>query len=110
MAGLIAGPLFTYKHGDASPPGSGPGGFFTGIAIAGAAFYPAGGSFPASHHGNYFFADFGAGWVGRLDPANGLAAYAFANIAGSPVDMLVGIDGALYVLAQQGSITRISAP
>jgi glucose/arabinose dehydrogenase len=110
VSGLVSGPLFSYKHGDASPPGSGPGGFFTGIAIAGGSFYPAGGSFPASHHGNYFFADFGAGWVGRLDPANGLAAYAFANIAGNPVDMLVGIDGALYVLAQQGSITRISAP
>jgi glucose/arabinose dehydrogenase len=110
VSGLISGPVFSYKHGDASPAGSGPGGFFTGIAIAGAAFYPAGGAFPASHHGNYFFADFGAGWIGRLDAANGPAAYAFANIAGNPVDMLVGIDGALYVLAQQGSITRISAP
>jgi glucose/arabinose dehydrogenase len=49
-------------------------------------------------------------WIARLDLANGNAAYSFGSIAGSPVDMLVGADGALYVLAHEGSITRISAP
>jgi glucose/arabinose dehydrogenase len=108
-AGYTA-PLFTYKHSAASPAGSGTGGFFTGNAIAGGAFYPSTGAFPASYRGNYFFADYVSKWIARLDPANGNAAYAFANIAGNPVDMLVGSDGALYVLAQGGSITRISAP
>ena len=38
-------------------------------------------------------------------------AYGFAtNFSGSPVGLLVGIDGALYVLKLDGSITRISVP
>jgi len=104
-AGMTA-PLFAYKHGTANP--SGPGGFFTGIAVTGGAFYPASGPFPASYRGNYFFADLGSSFIARLDPANGNAAYAFASIGGMPVDLLVGADGALYVLART-SITRIAA-
>jgi glucose/arabinose dehydrogenase len=107
-AGITA-PLFAYKHSSASPAGSGPGGFFVGFAIAGGAFYPSSGSFPASHRGNYFFADYVSNWVARLDLANGNAAYAFAAVNGSPVDMLVGTDGALYVLTT-GGVTRITAP
>ena len=90
-----------------APPGSGPGGFFTGFSIAGGAFYPDGGSFPAAYRGSYFFADYVSRFVARLDPANGHAAYAFATLGGSPVDMLVGVDGALYVLTRTG-ITRIA--
>jgi glucose/arabinose dehydrogenase len=107
-AGVTA-PLFTYRHTATNPPGSGAGGFFTGFAIAGGAFYPASGPFPAAYRGNYFFADFVSHFVGRLDPSNGNAAYAFATLGGDPVDMLAGTDGALYVLTR-GSITRITAP
>ena len=104
------GPLFAYKHGAAAPPGSGPGGFFVGFAITGGAFYPDSGPFPAAYSGNYFFADFVNRFVARLDLANNNAAYAFANLSGQPVDMLAGLDGALYVLTR-GSVTRIiSAP
>ena len=110
VIGSITAPLFAYKHSAASPAGSGPGGFFTGFAIAGGAFYPTSGAYPSAYHGNYFFADYVSRWVARLDPANGNAAYAFANLAGNPVDMIVGLDGALYVLVQGGSVTRISAP
>lgn len=106
-AGFTA-PIFSYGHAAASPPGSGPGGFFTGIAIAGGAFYPSGGTFPQNYQGNYFFADFGSQFVARLDLANSNAAYAFALVNDSPVDMLVGADGALYVL-KRGSITRIAS-
>jgi glucose/arabinose dehydrogenase len=105
----MAAPLFAYAHGDAAPPGSGPGGFFTGVAIAGGTFYPAAGVFPAPYHSNYFFADFGRRFIGRLDPANDNAAYAFASISDAPVDMLVGTDGALLVLGRAG-VTRISSP
>jgi len=104
----ITGPLFTYKHSAANPPGSGPGGFFTGFAIAGGAFYPAAGAFPAGYRDQYYFADFVSQFVGRYDLAND-AAYAFASLSGAPVDMLVGLDGALYVLTR-GSVTRISSP
>jgi glucose/arabinose dehydrogenase len=112
VAAGITGPLFPYKHSAAAPAGSGPGGFFTGFAIAGGAFYPSSGAdavFPTQYRGNYFFADFSNRFVARLDPANGNAAYAFANLAGNPVDMLAGLDGALYVLTRT-AITRISAP
>jgi glucose/arabinose dehydrogenase len=101
-------PLFTYKHSAASPAGSGAGGFFTGFAVAGGSFYPASGPFPASYQGNYFFADFVSRFVARLDLANN-AVYAFGNVSGSPVDMLSGADGALYVLTRDG-IVRFSAP
>ncbi|HEY2187063.1 MAG TPA: PQQ-dependent sugar dehydrogenase [Caldimonas sp.] len=104
----ITGPLFTYKHSAASPPGSGPGGFFVGFAIAGGAFYPATGPFPAGYRDQYYFADYVSQWVGRYDIAND-AAYAFAALSGSPVDMLAGSDGALYVLTRD-NVTRISSP
>ncbi len=105
----ITGPIFTYKHADASPAGSGPGGFFTGFAIAGGAFYPESGPFPDGYRGQYYFADYASQWVGRLDMIDGNEAYAFAQLSANPVDMLVGADGALYVLTR-GGITRISAP
>lgn len=107
-AGMTA-PLFAFKHSDAVPPGSGLGGFFTGLVISGGVFYPDSGTFPASYNGNYFFANYFPGWIGRLDPANGNAAYAFANLLDTPVDMLVGTDNALYVLTGS-AVTRISAP
>lgn len=103
-----AAPLFSYKHSAANPAGSGPGGFFTGFSIAGGTFYPTNGAFPASYRGNYYFADYVSRFIARLDLANGNAAYAFARVAGNPVDMLVGQDGALYVLTRS-AITRISA-
>lgn len=107
-AGITA-PLFAYRHGATTPAGSGPGGFFVGQAIAGGAFYPVNGAFPAGYRGHYYFADYVAGFVGRLDTTNGNAAYAFARLSGSPVDLLAGNDGALYVLTR-GAIVRISAP
>ncbi len=109
LGGGVSAPLLSYRHGDTSPPGSGPGGFITGYAIAGGAFYPASGSFPDAYRGSYYFADYVSRFIARVDLANGNAAYAFATIGGEPVDMLVGVDGALYVLARS-SITKISAP
>ena len=108
VAGITA-PLFAYKHSDTNPLGSGPGGFFTGFAIAGGAVYPTSGPFPTGYRDQYYFADFVSKFVGRLDTANGNAAYSFARLSGAPVDLLVGIDGALCVLTRAG-ITRISAP
>jgi glucose/arabinose dehydrogenase len=102
-------PLFTYPHSDPSPLGSGPGGFITGAAVTGGAFYPLGGPFPAGYRDHYYFADFLGKFVARLDTANGNAVYTFAHLSGLPVDLLVGVDGALYVLTR-GGITRISAP
>ncbi|MCM5678642.1 PQQ-dependent sugar dehydrogenase [Schlegelella sp. S2-27] len=108
-AGGVTAPLFAYRHSDTSPPGSGAGGFFTGFAIAGGAFYPASGSFPAGYRNSYYFADYASNYVGRLDLANGNAAYMFARVSGNPVDLRVGLDGALYVLTR-GSLLRLGVP
>ena len=105
----IAGPLFTYKHSAASPAGSGAGGFLTGFAIAGGDFYPDSGPYPAGYRGQYYFSEFVSKYVGRIDLTNGNAAYAFASLTGNPVDLHVGLDGAVYVLTRD-SIVRISAP
>jgi glucose/arabinose dehydrogenase len=104
----VTAPLFAYSHDEASPPGSGSGGFFVGRAITGGTFYPASGPFPAALHGRYFFADYVARFIGVYDIANG-AAYAFGRVGGAPVDLLAGADGALYVLTRS-AIVRISTP
>ena len=111
VAGNITGPLFTYNHSAASQAGSGPGGFFTGFAIAGGDFYPASGVYPAGYRDQYYFADYVSQYVGRVDlvAGNGNAAYAFATLSGSPVDLRVGADGAVYVLTRS-AVVRISAP
>lgn len=108
VSGSVTGPLFTYKHGAASPAGSGPGGFFVGFAIAGGAFYPDAAPFPVAYRNSYYFADYVSQFVGRYDFVNN-ASYAFATVSGSPVDLIAGTDGALYLLTRSG-ITRFSAP
>ena len=104
----MTGPLFTYKHSAASPAGSGPGGFFVGFAIAGGTFYPDAAPFPAGYRNSYYFADYVSRFIGRYDWLNN-ATYAFATVNDSPVDLLSGADGALYLLTR-GGITRFSAP
>ncbi len=107
-AGVTA-PLFAYRHSATSPAGSGPGGFFTGFAITGGAFYPGTGAFPAAYRNSYYFADYVSRYVGRLDLANNHAASAFASLTGAPVGLQAGLDGALYVLTRNG-IVRIGFP
>ena len=68
--------------------------------------------FPSAWVGQYFFGDYVAGWVNRLDRTNGNAVYAFARL-GSLTDVRVGNDGALYVLADVGGswgVYRYSRP
>ena len=84
-------------------------GFFNGCAIIGGAFYPDSGPFPVAYRGSYYFTDLCEPVIGRIDLANGNAAYAFGTVSGSPVGMMVANDGALLVL-KQGGITRFSAP
>jgi glucose/arabinose dehydrogenase len=102
----ITGPILTYRHSTGTPPASIPGSAFIGFAIAGGTFYPDTGPFPAAYRNNYYFADFVSKFVGRFDWVNKTASQ-FATISGSPVDVLTGSDGALYVLTRNG-ITRIS--
>ncbi len=70
-------------------------------AIVGGAFYsPATAQFPSDYSNDYFFADYCAGWIRRLDPANNNAIATFATGIDSPVDLKVAEDGSLYYLAR----------
>jgi glucose/arabinose dehydrogenase len=70
-------------------------------AITGGAFYsPLTQQFPASYVGDYFFADYCAGWIRKLDPAAGNSVVSFASGMAFPVDLKVSDDGSLYYLAR----------
>src|SRR4051812_30245844 len=88
-------PLFSYDRSQ-------------GQAIAGGAFYnPATVQFPSDYEGDYFFADFVAGWIRRIDPETGRVK-GFATEAGDPVDLRVGADGSLYYLSRgTGRVFRV---
>jgi len=81
----------------------------TPCAITGGAFYaPAAMQFPAEYLNDYFFADFCAGWINKLDPTDN-SVVTFATGIASPVDLKVGDDGALYYLARgEGAVYRVS--
>jgi len=102
----ITAPLFAYDHNNGA---DGTAGFFSGCSIIGGAFYPDSGPFPQAYRGSYYFTDYCSALIGRIDLANGNAAYAFGSVSGSPVGMLVANDGALLVLTRS-NIVRFSAP
>jgi glucose/arabinose dehydrogenase len=83
-------------------------------AITGGAFYaPATQQFPLDYLNDYFFADYCAGWIRKLDPSAGNSVVTFATGITSPVDLKVGNDGSLYYLARgsggsSGVVYRIS--
>jgi glucose/arabinose dehydrogenase len=105
----ITAPSFVYNSAADTPGGPIESRFFVGTRIAGGAFYPATGPFPAEYRGTYFFGDVTGKFIGRLDVANS-AAYTFVNLTNSPIDMLVGNqDGFLYVVTPT-AIARVTAP
>lgn len=85
-------PLLAYRH-------SGSPTLFDGSSVVGAAFYgPASNAFGAAYQGDYFFADYVEGWIYRMDSDLWDTAYAFARIEQGITNLVVGADGALYVL------------
>lgn len=92
-------PVFAYPHGS---------GTAAGVAIAGGAFYnPDVQQFPASYAGDYFFGDYGNGWINVLNLSDS-AVTNFGNGLGSVVDIKVRPDGSLYYLTTGGVVTRIT--
>jgi glucose/arabinose dehydrogenase len=90
-------PRYAYSHSS---------GALTGCAITGGTFYrPASTTFPASYRGDYFFADYCAGWIASLDPVNGNAVSVFATGGDAIVDLRVDSAGALYYLARADGST-----
>jgi hypothetical protein len=103
-------PIVAYQHFGGTmnyPPGS-P--VYTGNVIAGGAFYVSPNmTFPAEYHEDYFYADNGASFIKRYDAVSNTVLN-FATSAGSPVDLKVGSDGALYYLARgAGRVFRVQA-
>lgn len=87
-------PVFAYRHG------TGPE---LGRAITGGVFYDAASpQYPAEYRDNYFFADYGGGWIRRLDTARSNAVSGFATNVPSPIDLDIGPEGALYYLSVGG--------
>jgi glucose/arabinose dehydrogenase len=81
-------------------------------AITGGAFYEGlTAPFPFEYAGDYFFADYCAGWIRTLDPTSGTEE-GFASGIPAPVDLKVSAGGALYYLARgwgstTGAVYRI---
>lgn len=70
-------------------------------AITGGTFYnPAAVQFPSEYVGDYYFADFCAGWIRRIDLTT-QAVTGFATGINRPVDLQVSADGSLYYLARE---------
>ncbi len=93
-------PIYAYPSNSGTP-----------CAITGGAFYSSlTQQFPAEYQDDYFFADYCAGWIRRLDPSSGAVPDTFASGIASPVDLKVGNDGSLYYLARGsgGVVYRIS--
>jgi glucose/arabinose dehydrogenase len=90
-------PFYAYSHAE-------------GAAVTGGAFYnPPAVQFPAENVGLYFFADFGAGWITRLNPHTKQVT-PFATGAYGAVDLDVGPDGSVYWLSRvDNAVYKITA-
>jgi glucose/arabinose dehydrogenase len=81
-------PRYAYAHVDGQ------------CAITGGVFYSPAIEFPSGYEQDYFFADYCAGWIRKLDPFAGNAIVGFATGISFPVDLKVADDGTLYYLAR----------
>ncbi len=90
-------PLYWYNHTGGA------------CAITGGDFYnPPVQPFPANYLNQYFFADYCAGWIHRIDPITAQETD-FATGINAPVDIQIGFDGNLYYLAYgAGIVSRVT--
>lgn len=91
-------PLHAYSHSTAD------------AAITGGLFYR-GTQYPSQYDGDYFFSDYTADWIRFLDSDNQMSGVnnpsSLFHTTGSPVDLKVGPDGAIYYLRFTGQVSRI---
>lgn len=84
-------PVYAYNHSSGS------------CSITGGTFYnPSTQQFPTQYAGKYFFADYCAGWIRYIDPANNFAVSNFASGLDRPLDLTVDGAGNLYYLSRGG--------
>ena len=62
----------------------------------------------ARYHGHYFYADYCAGWIRRIDPDDRQRVTGFASGIGSPGRPQGRPDGALYYLARDDGTRRVA--
>ena len=98
----LTAPVYTYAHSVQPDQGT--------VAITGGAFYnPAAPSFPAAYLGQYFFEDYGNGWIDRLDPATGAVQRFASGLTPGTTDLDVDAQGNLYFLNNtDGTLHKIS--
>ncbi len=91
-------PVYLYRHGDSTPQG---------CAVSGGRFYrPETATFPSEYRDNYFFMDYCGNWIEALDPETGESERFASDLAGGPVSLLVGNDGAIYYLTRETRTVR----
>jgi glucose/arabinose dehydrogenase len=89
-AGSVTEPIFVYGHANQTPP-------VQGNSVTGGPVYRAT-QFPEDYRDNYYFADYGQGWIrrGRVTATNELTeVQMFMSDAGGVVDMVVSPAGCL---------------
>ena len=111
-SGGTEAPYYAYNHGSHVVPGETCS--VGSSSIAGLAFYPDTGSFPAKYHGALFFADYSRKCIWAMLPgSDGLPdpsqIEAFDQGADSPVNLVAGPGGALYYPNLAGTIQQISS-
>jgi glucose/arabinose dehydrogenase len=95
-------PLYSYHH----PSGHFPPGL--PVSAVTGAVYNAGTGLGSQFQGAYFFSDFPQAFIKALVPAGSRNAVPFATGAGTPIDLAIGPDGALYYLSlQDAAVYRI---
>ncbi|MBV9960496.1 MAG: PQQ-dependent sugar dehydrogenase, partial [Acidobacteria bacterium] len=95
--GAVTPPLYTYDH-------------MEGNSVIGGSFYT-GTQYPSQYRGNYFFADYGYGFIRRMSfDASGqmLGVQEFVHDLIAPVSLEMGPDGLLYYISlSTGEVRRI---
>ena len=77
-------------------------------SFAGGDSHPQLAQFPADYVGDYFFADYCAGWIRRIDTTSGVVT-GFATGISSPVDVRVDFSGSLYYLERgNGRVYKVT--
>jgi glucose/arabinose dehydrogenase len=100
--GGVTGPIYVYGHGSLTPPVS-------GNSVTGGLVYRHD-AFPEEYRGNYFFGDFGAGWIRRARiGTTGLleSIEMFIPDAGGVVDFAVSPAGCLAYVPYGGATREV---